>query len=205
MITRNLPWRLSSRIRRSDTQRHYDEIRSIITREKLLGLQERYLRSLLLHVHYNVPYYSQIFNEIGLIKKDAVDLSQFVRIPILTKEIIRKHHEELISKDYKSRKWYYNSSGGSTGEPVRFIQDDIYGRWRNATNNYYYQDMLGINELKAKKVILWGSERDLFEGSIGLKGKIANWLTNTVFLNSFRMTLEDVGKYLFTKSLVWRR
>lgn len=158
--------------------------------------QEIYLKDLLLHAYHNVPYYNRIFREIGIIKDADVDLSKFDTIPILTKGIMRKYHEELISKDYTTRRWYYNSSGGSTGEPIRFIQDGHYDKWVKATNKYYYQDMLGIDETHVKKVILWGSERDLFEGSIGLKAKIVNWLTNTVFLNSFRMTEEDMEHYI---------
>jgi len=158
--------------------------------------QEKYLKDLLLHVYHNVPYYNRVFREIGIIKDADVDLSKFSRIPILTKEIMRKYHEELISKDYTTRRWYYNSSGGSTGEPTRFIQDGQYDKWIKATNKYYYQDMLGIDEVNVKKVILWGSERDIFKGSIGLKTKIINWLTNTVFLNSFKMAEEDMVDYI---------
>ena len=158
--------------------------------------QEKYLKNLLLHAYHNVPYYNRIFREIEIIKDADVDLSKFDKIPILTKEIMREHHEELLSKDYMTRKWYYNSSGGSTGEPTRFIQDAYYKKWTNATNKYYYRDMLGIDELNIKKVILWGSERDLFKGSIGLKAKVGSWLINTVRLNSFKMTEEDMGLYI---------
>jgi len=149
-----------------------------------------------LHSYVNVPYYSKTFQEINLINGNGIDLHKFYNLPILTKDTIRKHHAKLISKDYMKRKWYYNSSGGSTGEPVRFIQDELYTKWINATNKYYYQDMLGIDEAHCRKVILWGSERDIFEGTIGLKAKISNWLTNTVFLNSFRMTKEDMERYI---------
>ena len=66
-------------------------------------------------------------------------LSKFNNIPILTKTIIRQYREHLVSDDYVKRKWYYNSSGGSTGEHVRFIQDDIYDKWSFATFYYYYK------------------------------------------------------------------
>jgi len=107
-----------------------------------------------------------------------------------------KYHKNLISKDCKNRRWYYNSSGGSTGEPTRFIQDDCYSKWSNATQQYYYQDLLGIDERNVKKIILWGSERDVFKGSVGLKAKVGHWLTNTIPLNSFRMTEEDMKNYI---------
>jgi phenylacetate-CoA ligase len=182
----------------SDWKKQYVGIKSIVTKDKLRSFQEKYLQELLLHASHNVPYYHNIFKEIGIVRNNLTDLSKFNKIPILTKEIIRKHYKELVSKDYITRKWYYNSSGGSTGEPVRFIQDDLYSKWSAATNYFYYNDVLGIDEPSIKKVILWGSERDLFEGTIGLKAKIINWLTNTVFLNSFKMGEDNMNHYIKT-------
>jgi len=183
-------------IKGEDPHREYHEIKSMIDRGELLDCQGNYLKSLLLHAYHNVPYYNKVFSEISLIKNGEVDLSRFDRIPILTKEIIRKHQTELISKDYTTRKWHYNSSGGSTGEPVRFIQDSLYGKWGNATNEYYYQDMLSMNRMKSKKAILWGSEGELFSGGSSLKVKTTRWLTNSLFLNSFRMTEKDMERYI---------
>jgi phenylacetate-CoA ligase len=187
-----------SKIRGNDFDREYFEIKRINNKDELLDFQEKYLKKLFLHAYKNCTYYHRIFKETGIISNGIVDLSKFNEIPILTKEIMREHHQELISKDYKTRKWYYNSSGGSTGEPIRFIQDALYSKWSAVTNHFYYNDILGINEASVKKIILWGSERDLFEGTIGLKSKIINWLTNTVFLNSFKMSENDMDHYIKT-------
>jgi len=197
MIKKQL-WNIALKIKGKSFRREYHEIKNISNKDKVSEFQEKYLTKLLLHAYKNVPYYHRIFKEVGVINDGTVVLSKFNQIPILTKEIMRKHHKELISKDYTTRKWYYNSSGGSTGEPVRFIQDDQYNRWCAATNKYYYENILGIDEPSVKKIILWGSERDLFEGTRGLKAKVINWLTNTVFLNGFKMTEEDMGRYIKT-------
>ncbi|MFC1964854.1 phenylacetate--CoA ligase family protein [Chloroflexota bacterium] len=163
---------------------------------KLVNSPDTYLRKLLLHAYHNVPYYTEILEETGIVKNDEVDLSRFCEMPILTKEIIREQQEHLVSRDNKNRRRYYNSSGGSTGEPIRFIQDDSYARWGNAALVFWYKNMLGIDEPEVMKVILWGSERDLFQGGVGWKKKMAHWLTNTVFLNSFRMTEDDMVRYI---------
>ena len=185
-----------SKIRGNSFDREYLEIKNINNRGKLLKFQENHLKNLLLHAYKNVPYYHHIFKEIGVVNDETVDLSKFNEIQILTKEIMREHHQELVSKDYKTRKWYYNSSGGSTGEPTRFIQDDIYTKWGNVAFYYWYKDILGVDELGVRKIILWGSERDLFQGGIGWKTRIVNWLNNTIFLNSFRMTEENMESYI---------
>jgi len=183
-------------IRGNNFEMEYQEIKNIKTNEELLEFQEKYLTKLLTHTYENVPYYHYTLRKIGVINDGTVDLSKFNQIPILTKEIMRKHHKELISMDYAKRKWYYNSSGGSTGEPIRFVQDDLYGKWGNAANYYWYKDILGIDEPNVKKVFLWGSERDLFKGGFGSKANFINWLNNTLFLNSFRLTEEDMENYI---------
>lgn len=159
---------------------------------------EIYLKDILWHAFHNCPYYNNMFRGINLVQNNKIDLSKFLEIPILTKDIIRGHIKELVSRDYQTRKWYYNSSGGSTGEPIRFIQDDVYYKWGDVTTRYYYQNMLNIDRVWVKKVLLWGSERDLFEGSRGWRARFFSRLYNTVFLNSYRMTEEDMGKYIAT-------
>ncbi|MDI6867851.1 MAG: hypothetical protein QMC91_09395, partial [Methanoculleus sp.] len=168
----------------TNTEKEYREILTIKDPDALHGFIEQRLTDLLFHAYQHTRYYHRLFDQIGIIQGDHVDLSRFHEIPLLTKEIIRKQQEELISDDFESRGWFYNTSGGSTGEPVRLVQDRQFQRWAKATNNYYYRSILNIDEPIVKKVIIWGSERDLFTGTIGVKTKITNWLTNTITLNS---------------------
>lgn len=141
MIKKHI-WNIWVRIRGNSFEREYHEIKNINNKDKLLQFQEKHLKKLILHAYKNVPHYHHIFKEVGVINNGVVDLSKFNEIPILTKEIMREHHQELISKDYTTRKWYYNSSGGSTGEPIRFIQDDVYAKWGNVV--IYYFVKLGV-------------------------------------------------------------
>lgn len=181
-----------------NTEREHREISSITDPDALHAFIDQRLEDLLLHAYQHTRYYHRIFDKIGIVQGDHVDLSRIQEIPLLTKETIRRHHEELISNDFKDRGWFYNTSGGSTGEPVRLIQDRQFLRWAKATNNFYYRNILNIDEPIVKKIIIWGSERDLFKGTIGSKAKITNWLTNTITLNSFRMTPNDIEKYINT-------
>lgn len=190
---------LISKISGTNFKDQYLEIKKIRNMDDLIKFKELHLKRLLLHASKQVPYYHQLFKNAGVVNAETVDLSNFVKIPILTKEIIRS--EKLISDDYLSRKWYYNYSGGSTGEPTKFVQDSTYEKWFNATNDYYYTHMLNIDEKNVKKILLWGSPRDLFKDNMGIKAKIGTWLTNTVFLNSFKLTEADIETYVKTINL----
>jgi len=183
-------------LRKCKLQKEYCEIAGLSQEDTLNEFIEQKRNKLFLHAYDHNKFYRRIFKQIGLIQDGKVDLSRIPDIPILTKDIIRKNQHELISDDYHTRRWFYNSSGGSTGEPVRLMQDDVYLRWRNATYYYYYKNILDIEEPIVKKVLLWGSERDIFKGSMGFKAKMQNWSSDTIFLNSFRMTEQDIERYI---------
>lgn len=172
------------------------QINSLRTDEDFKTFQDTHLKRLILHCYDRVPYYHRVLDEIDIINDGDVDLSKFSEIPILTKEILRNNHKDLISSDYQTRRWYYSSSGGSTGEPVQFIQDDTYDRWGRAANWYYHNNFLGIDRIKCKEIRLWGNVRDIFQGGLGVRGKIQNLLMNTIILNSFRMDETSLEKYV---------
>ena len=174
----------------------YSQINSLNNSNKLINFQKEHLKKLLLHAYKNVPYYNHIFDEIGLITNEIVDLSKFDKIPILTKDIIRKHFNEFLSNDYTKKNWFYKESGGSTGEPIKVVQDDIYSRWRDAAEHYYYDNLLNIDEISSKKIVIWGSWRDLFESSQGIKTKLSNWIKNIKLLNCLKMSEEDIERYI---------
>lgn len=179
-------------------ENEYRQISNISNHDELQAFIKIRLTDLLSHAYKHTHYYHELFDQIGIVKGDQIDLSRINEIPVLTKNIIRQRSEDLISDDYKKRGWFNNSSGGSTGEPVRLIQDNQFIRWANAVNYHYYRNILNIDEPSVKKIIIWGSEKDLFTGTFGIKAYIANWLYNSITLNSFRMTSNDIERYIET-------
>ena len=106
-------------------------------------------------------------------------------LPILTKDAIRRSFEDLQSVP-QGASAYRNSSGGSTGRPVTLIQDANYTSWANATQGYYFRELLGVEMNTVKNVWLWGSERDSLQlRERHVLGRIANFLSNKIFLNTF--------------------
>lgn len=150
----------------------------------LKSLSADFLERLISYVRDNNRYYQ------------ATKATKLTEFPALTKAIIREHYRELQSP-LAGVKTYENSSGGSTGKPQTFVQDMHFSAWSEAAQLYYYRHFLGINPVEVKKVVLWGSERDTFRER-DIKGQVANWLTNTVFLNTFRATEADWLRYIDT-------
>lgn len=91
--------------------------------EELLEYQNEKLQKLIKHCYKNVPYYRKLFDELHLTPDDIQTRTDLAKIPILTKQIIKDHYDELISKDICRRKYLDGSTGGSTGTPMRYKED----------------------------------------------------------------------------------
>lgn len=96
-------------------------------RGKLEDFQWEQLIKLLNHAYKNVPYYEKVFNDLGLKPEDIKSLKDFQKLPLLTKEIIKKNHKELLAKNFSKDKLVKFSTSGSTGRPLTFFgTKDLY-------------------------------------------------------------------------------
>lgn len=163
---------------------------SRLSPEEVAKYQEEKLERLLLHAYEHVPYYHRVLPEAGVILGEEVHLENFQNIPVLTKEIIRKEGKNLCSDDHVQRKSYKNTSGGSTGEPVVFIQDKCYEDWNTATK-LHINKSLG-KDIGEKEIKLWGSDRDIIVGSQTPKDRAMNVLYNRKFFNSYILSKEKM-------------
>jgi phenylacetate-CoA ligase len=60
----------------------------------------------------------------------------------------------------------------------------------------YYRDYIHMDELAARKLVLWGSERDIFGEKTGIPLRLKNRLSRITVLNAFRMTEDDISNYV---------
>lgn len=162
-------------------------------------MQKRLLARLLTHCQKSVPYYAEIMKGMGdnFEHDPEVYLSH---LPILTKEMVRTHFDQLKCTDLAERRWYINTSGGSTGEPARLIQDREFGDRSNALQQFYSR-WAGA-QVGDPIVYVWGSERDIQRDIQGkdkramMKRMFANGLLRQTFLNAFLMTPEKSREFL---------
>lgn len=152
------------------------------------------LSRLLRHCRDMVPYYADLLAGVSSAEIDTNPRGCLRNLPILTKELIRANFDRLQSKDNAQRRCEINTSGGSTGEPVRLIQDDEY-RDASTAIQWLSHHQLGCPP-GAPHVRLWGSERDLESGTKSGKSRFFNWLTNTTWMNAFAMSPERMREFL---------
>jgi len=155
------------------------------------GTTDRLLVQVLAHCQRSVPYYEAIMKEVGgTFEHDPQ--AYLLKLPILTKEIIREQFEQLKSSDLGQRKWYLNASGGSTGEPVQLIQDRHYRNHVTALQQFY-STWTGV-KIASPEVYIWGSERDILGGNPGEKWRrfFTNKFLRRIMINAFHMTPETM-------------
>lgn len=158
-------------------------------------LQQQRILALLSHAYQHIPYYRNMMLESGVAEEDGtIHMDRFHQLPLLPRERLQTHFEELKSDDLHQRKWYEKSSGGSTGVPVTFIQDKEYFAWNQAIKAL--DDEWSSRGLVDRQVRLWGSERDLMVGKETKRVLLGRWLRNERWLNSMKMTPERMRQYV---------
>lgn len=159
--------------------------------EKLLKeLQISKLCQLLKHAQTHVPYYRELFAEIGFKPEDIRSIADLTRIPLLDKSKIRANSEAMkseIAQDLAS----FNT-GGSSGEPLIFyigkkrISHDVAAKWR-ATRWW------GV-DIGDPEIVVWGSPIELnVQDNIRI---FRDRMFRTKLLPAFEMSEQKLDSFL---------
>ena len=89
--------------------------------KELKKIQEKSLRNLVKYSYENVPYYHKTFKSLNLYPEDIKKKDDLEKIPIINKEIVRKHWSEFISKEVNRINSIKVTTNGSTGKPLDII------------------------------------------------------------------------------------
>lgn len=82
-----------------------------LKREEIVEIQRQRLRALIEHAYFKVPYYHMSFKERGLTPDDMKNKNDLAKLPILTKEKIRKNFSDLIARDFPTTERIPGSTG----------------------------------------------------------------------------------------------
>ncbi len=93
--------------------------------EEISKLQQRKLKAIIRHAHDNVPYYHKVFKELNLKPEDIKSKEDLKKLPIMDKETVRNNFEDLKAKDFTQRKPIERTTGGTTGQPLKYYSDGM--------------------------------------------------------------------------------
>ena len=92
-------------------------------REEIKKLQRQKLKALIVHAYDNVPFYHKTFKELGLRPEDIQSKEDLGKLPIIDKETVRNHFEDLKARDFQRWRPIFRTTGGTTGKPLKYYSD----------------------------------------------------------------------------------
>ncbi len=89
--------------------------------DRLRAYQDERLRAVVAHAAARVPYYRARFREMGLEPGDIRGVEDIARLPVLTREDLRRHGRDLVAEGWPRGHLWFHPSGGSTGMPITIV------------------------------------------------------------------------------------
>ncbi len=170
------------------------------SQDRITEWQNTQLHYFVKHAYEHTTYYRNLFDALSVNPDDIRCTEDLKQIPIITKDIINAHYDELIPDDLSSMKYRCSSSGGTTGKPMRYYcSEDVWGYvtaakiyyWRK--NHYSYGD----------DFIALGSS-SLFSDKPSLTRRIYDKIRHEHPLNCVNLTdniCEDYCNYIRSKQI----
>ena len=158
--------------------------------EQLQALQLSRLKQLLSHAQQHVPYYRQLFAQLGFGAAQVTSLDDLARLPFLNKADIRANTEALKSEQAQHLARF--NTGGSSGEPLIFfigkerVSHDVAAKWR-ATR---WWDV----DIGDREIVVWGSPIEL--GAQDNVRAMRDKLFRTKLLPAFEMSMQKLDGFL---------
>lgn len=183
--------------------RGYSETRELKVLEKsqwltsgeIADLQWERLRELLWHSWNNVPYYRQVMESAGVTPDSLADGRSLQQLSTIDKATVNQQRARLIAGNINPNRHVPNSTSGSTGEPLRFLDDRKLisraqaGAWRG--------DSWAGAPVGARQAHLWGSDFDV-SAYDGLVGRIRSTIWNRLTLPAWRLSVDTAPEFLTT-------
>jgi len=171
---------------------HLGEIRRSqwFSRSELEEYQLARIRRLVKHAYDHIPYYRTQYDRLGLHPDDIKTFEDFQALPILTKQDVLAHLDELVDPRLRNSAIPV-STGASTGEPMRFYVEDSFWRWNIAYENRG-REWHGVRE-GDKIAWVWGARSDMYDW--GRKARLKARIMRHRYLNAFAMTESKMRQF----------
>lgn len=164
------------------------------SRQEFEEYQLNRLKALVRHAYENVPYYRRVFDHRKLKPDDINALTDIQKLPILTKDDVRNHRDDLVARNVDKASLSYRTTSGSTGTPLGVYQD----------KNFSYIHELGL-VFRQRHWAGWdfGDRYMVLRGNAptepGMAGKNSLYSygvrDNALFLSSYEMSEDNMFLY----------
>jgi len=193
-LVRNVLLPVHERLRGRPTLSAYAELceQDRLSAQQLQAVRERKLADLLDHCRRNVPWYRERFRRLGLDGNGLLGPDTLEQLPILERDIIRRHGSDLVAETHRDRVLPANT-GGSSGEPLVFRTDRVKEARHNA-HKLRFRNWYGVRP-GDRQVDFWGSPIE-WNKQTRLRAWKDRFLLNHVVLSAFNLTPHRLDGYL---------
>jgi phenylacetate-CoA ligase len=196
---------------RANMLKYLDELNQLqwLSEEKQIALQHKRLKQVLEYANTYVPYYRDLFKEMGFHPSDfAADPTCFQELPLLTKDIIRQQYDRLITTEpARQGTLVRDKTGGTTGEPLWYVQDRVYLDYMTA--HVFHQMGWSGWQLGQPQGWLWGHlPAGAGYEAPSITDRLREWMVSRFHSNAFILTpqsMENFATWLekHPSSVVW--
>jgi phenylacetate-CoA ligase len=144
--------------------------------------QHKTLSDLLKHAYKYCTYYQKIIKERGIGIDSFDNMNDLKKLPILTKDIIKRNFDDLISTRYRDSVWK-KSTGGSTGQPLHFAYTKESYEWRVAMSKRGYS-WAGASP-GTKQAYIWGVQLGEIVRLKKMKEQLHHYIDRQLYFNCF--------------------
>lgn len=188
---------LAHRMRGSAALQVLEEIRgeSALAADEVRRRQWARLSALLSHAEAKVPYYRQLFAELGITARDIRTPADFAAFPVLTKDIIRAQGSALIADGTDRAQLLTHRSGGSTGVPLEFYHDRAATDLSDAGT---YRNFLQCGWQPGDMIAFFWGFNERLEAMSRLEFEARQYLRRSYQFDPFQQSDEDFARWLVT-------
>lgn len=89
---------------------------------RIREFQDEQVRWIVRHAYETVPFYREWFARAGVRPSDIGGQDDLVRLPVLTKQVVRENWPRMVSRSYRGQRLIQAGTSGTTGTPIRVFR-----------------------------------------------------------------------------------
>ena len=192
----NVAFPLADKLMGTCAMKWYRQICKMNTwsKDEITLWQNGQLQAFVQHAYNHTVYYRRMFDELGLKPEDIRCADDLKLLPIINKDIVRNHFEEIVPDNLKQFKYRESRTGGTTGEPMLYYCDENTWGYVTAAKIYYWTK---TNFNYGDAFVALGSS-SLFGKKSSLPRRIYDKMRNEIPMNCVNVTDEICMKYVDT-------
>ncbi len=184
-----------AKVKKRDTSFVYEKLikSQWDSRDNLRKMQLDSLRSLCDFAYKHSIYYKKLFDMYEFKSEQISTFEDLLKLPILNKETISHHFDDLICFPFRGALWK-KSTGGSTGQPLSFGYTKKSYAWRVAVSKRGYSWAGGPPG--TKQAYIWGVNLGPQSLTKLWKEKIHHFIDRQTYFNCFNFGLHQMNECL---------